>query len=1055
MRYIIPFLLASAALAQSTVTIGPAVFSGAGLNDAHSAGRYTPAAANAQYLVVQSAAGTPDQFEWSKNGGTGSSPVNMIAGCVTLTDGAQFCTTASTGHGTSAGTITAATWAVDSATYTTSAPHGLVNGQNVFVSGVSPSGYNVPCAALVIDASDFSCLVASSPGSYTSGGTVTASGAWTINAQASGTAGTFVASGQGSLVTRAGQAKMQESLSVLDKGAVADGVTDSTAAFNAAYRSLQPGGTIHVPASPTGACYMVTYIYQRTGVSLVGDGSASTCIKQIAQPGVSRAVVDIDYSVSTLGYNPYAPHENMLLQGLTIDGNRLAQSGISGDGDSVGIWLHGASNVTLRDIHVKNVYTDGVYLVGAGPNQDMCGGNILFDNVHVDYSRRNNFGIICTTGLKVVNSSGNHAGPLGAQAGTAPMHGIGIEPNIASQPVDNISIASSDFVGNSSGGIYAALTAAEPNFNLTIDPTVTADSLNLFSNTLTVVTGPIKLGGTYLAAGRAVGIDLSYMAGALVSDAITSGATEGMRIDSHTSGTLVSNSVLSGTLYDLLFDAASTNNTVACGVVLSDHTIDDGTQFAASGNRYCDGIDQLDTSQVAGPVDSIRLASAEVTFLPGYGDHRILFSLGTIGSAATTYVDYAAIQGGPDYTGLDAGGHLYLLTANAAGAMTTGLWQDKYQMDHLSAANVASLGVGFDPLNSALLPYISPSPQIAQCNATGNFACSEAISPLTVLFGAGTVQVTLANNLATGTGTSWTSASVGGILQIGAFSALVTSWTDSTHLHFSPSFTGTTASLLTYSIVAQPYYWYWSSANGTTNTDYILHGFGALGATSFLFGNDGRLAIPGTFAGNAGVFATSLTVGGASVLTSGGLSGYALLSSANFTALQLGGANVATQSYVAGLGYATSASVASTYAPLASPTFTGSITNAAAGLYAWSGRSYMTSRADGVVAFNRNSGATHLFAQVFASTYSSGFGTTPSVSGIDSAGRVTVGTGGTATTGAINFGIAWNTAPSCIANDETTTSLLVSATATTSSLTLTSPTAWGAADKLTWICFSN
>ena len=81
----------------------------------------------------------------------------------------------------------------------------------------------------------------------------------------------------------------------------------------------------------------------------------------------------------------------------------------------------------------------------------------------------------------------------------------------------------------------------------------------------------------------------------------------------------------------------------------------------------------------------------------------------------------------------------------------------------------------------------------------------------------------------------------------------------------------------------------------------------------------------------------------------------------------------------------------------------------------------------------------------------SGFGTSPSIVGTDSAGRLTVGSGGSATTGVITFAKSWSTAPACTANDETTL-LLVQATTSTTTLTLTSATAWTAADKITWNC---
>lgn len=95
----------------------------------------------------------------------------------------------------------------------------------------------------------------------------------------------------------------------------------------------------------------------------------------------------------------------------------------------------------------------------------------------------------------------------------------------------------------------------------------------------------------------------------------------------------------------------------------------------------------------------------------------------------------------------------------------------------------------------------------------------------------------------------------------------------------------------------------------------------------------------------------------------------------------------------------------------------------------------------------------HIVSTGTAPTIASGFGTSPSIAATstDMAGRVTVGTGGSDTSGVINFNYAWPHAPACIANNETTT-LLAKATATTTNLTITSALPFTAADKLTWIC---
>jgi hypothetical protein len=91
------------------------------------------------------------------------------------------------------------------------------------------------------------------------------------------------------------------------------------------------------------------------------------------------------------------------------------------------------------------------------------------------------------------------------------------------------------------------------------------------------------------------------------------------------------------------------------------------------------------------------------------------------------------------------------------------------------------------------------------------------------------------------------------------------------------------------------------------------------------------------------------------------------------------------------------------------------------------------------------------FFCTYAPTIASGFGTSPTIAGIASSFTVTVGTGGVATTGIVNFGVTYNVAPRCIAQNQTT-EMDVRATPTTTQVTLTSGSAWTAADKIDVIC---
>lgn len=117
----------------------------------------------------------------------------------------------------------------------------------------------------------------------------------------------------------------------------------------------------------------------------------------------------------------------------------------------------------------------------------------------------------------------------------------------------------------------------------------------------------------------------------------------------------------------------------------------------------------------------------------------------------------------------------------------------------------------------------------------------------------------------------------------------------------------------------------------------------------------------------------------------------------------------------------------------------------------FTGRASINATSAQSVQFLNSAATSAAYISMSVVSITSGFGTSPSIAGNASQGRVTVGSGGSAATGLITFTNAFSTAPACVANDESTI-LLVQATATTTTLTLTSASAWTAADKITWNC---
>jgi hypothetical protein len=315
--------------------------------------------------------------------------------------------------------------------------------------------------------------------------------------------GTLLLQSQGSVAPSRGRARGPETVSVKDFGAVGDGMKDDTDAFNSAYEYLSDfGGKISVPKSSR--CYMVTEILRRTGVSLSGDGPDSTCIKKAATPGQSLPLLSTRHIID--------PVTDETIEDLTLDGNRGAQTGITGDGDSDCILLRAYKKTVLRNLIVKDCYTDGIYVIGSGARRNVNGNGLLIDHVQVTNSRRNNLSIICGDNITITASSFTNAN------GTKPESGIDIEPDAAGQITNGLSIGSDVTISNNKGAglsMYYQFQS-QPSMDLVIDGTFSGNNGGgiVIITTPPYIVGRVHISGTFLMnrADSQIGINMAGLA---------------------------------------------------------------------------------------------------------------------------------------------------------------------------------------------------------------------------------------------------------------------------------------------------------------------------------------------------------------------------------------------------------------------------------------------------------------------------------------------------------------------------------------------------------------
>lgn len=221
-----------------------------------------------------------------------------------------------------------------------------------------------------------------------------------------------------------------QSRAILELQEAQDNTTDRTAHINAA---LALGG--HVYIGP--GTYMVanhldmvsnTRLTLHPGAILKRSLSMPTSTQMIRMVGVG----------------------NIIIEGGTIDGAKLAGPSPGGGGQAAGITTSGCSDLVVRDMVIKNFPSDagggsygyGVYLGGSSPATQ---SRLRFSNLYVFGCEQNNMFIV--SGRDIVIENSNFVGATGDTPGS----GLDIEPNSYFEEVHNLVVRNCVFSGNSSG----------------------------------------------------------------------------------------------------------------------------------------------------------------------------------------------------------------------------------------------------------------------------------------------------------------------------------------------------------------------------------------------------------------------------------------------------------------------------------------------------------------------------------------------------------------------------------------------------------------------------
>ncbi len=322
-------------------------------------------------------------------------------------------------------------------------------------------------------------------------------------------------------------------VSVKTYGAKGDGVTDDTAAIQAAIEVVAgTGGTLLVPDGT----YMINAILN----SNKGLILRSNMTFRMSSGAVLKAITNGSGGYAIL-YLPRVTNVNVI--GGTLEGDRSTHTGTLGE-SGMGITVATSQNVYIEGVTAKECWGDGFYIGGTNCT------NITLCNVVADHNRRQGLSVVYADGVIVRNSTFKNT------QGTLPEAGIDIEPN-AGETVANMQILGCTFTNNSGGGIQNGVAIG--NRGISFIRNVVIDGNVMVGNGFNAANGQTGGGG----------IEISNTAGHRVTNNVMrDNKNWGLRMRDEADSNTVTGNTITGTQGDGIYldptitGYTITNNTV-------------------------------------------------------------------------------------------------------------------------------------------------------------------------------------------------------------------------------------------------------------------------------------------------------------------------------------------------------------------------------------------------------------------------------------------------------------------------------------------------------------